>query len=224
MRAKTVAASRCCLGKTTCSTWHSCDTLRAADFFPQSEPRPDQEVVGQEGHGQVVMPAPPARLRGCEFFDALMFRGAPVVTGSTLRLRRLACLELAIAGRRPGSGSPLALAPPGPLFRPAAQCDPSHHVLGDGHQEHETGCLGQPSHQESMHPRPVPNLGLGAFGRRTPTPRDRLGCVRRHPLPPRVARRRVRRQRLPTRSAVHLRRGIPANGLAPVRWTPDDLG
>src|SRR5437773_12575120 len=56
----TSAASSRRRGSTTRSSSRTWGTVSAGDFFPQLEPQPDQEVVGQEGHRQMMMPADPA--------------------------------------------------------------------------------------------------------------------------------------------------------------------
>ncbi len=56
----TIAASSRRRGSTTRSSSRTWGTVSAGDFFPQLEPQPDQEVVGQEGQRQVMMPADPA--------------------------------------------------------------------------------------------------------------------------------------------------------------------
>ena len=56
----TIAASSRRRGSTTRSSSRTWGTVSAGDFIPQLEPQPDQEVVGQEGHRQVMMPADPA--------------------------------------------------------------------------------------------------------------------------------------------------------------------
>src|SRR5260370_236139 len=56
----TIAASSRRRGSTTRSSSRTWGTVSAGDFFPQLEPQPDQEVGGQAGHRQVMMPAVPA--------------------------------------------------------------------------------------------------------------------------------------------------------------------
>src|SRR6266508_6482007 len=54
-----VSASRCRLGKTTCNSRRTCGTVKAAAFFPQLAALPDQEVMRQQSHGTMVVPAAP---------------------------------------------------------------------------------------------------------------------------------------------------------------------
>ena len=56
----TLAASSRRRGSTTRSSSRTWGTVSAGDFFPPLKPQPDQEVVGQEGQRQVMVPADPA--------------------------------------------------------------------------------------------------------------------------------------------------------------------
>src|SRR2546427_8562145 len=60
MSAMAVSASSCRWGKTTCNRRRTCGTVNAAAFSPQLAALPNQKVVRQEGHGQVVVPPAPA--------------------------------------------------------------------------------------------------------------------------------------------------------------------
>src|SRR5438093_8736104 len=60
MSAMAVSASSWRLGKTTCNRRRTCGTVNAADFFSQKAALPHQEVMRQQGHGHVVVPAAPA--------------------------------------------------------------------------------------------------------------------------------------------------------------------
>ena len=54
------AASRRWAGRVTLRSSRAWGTVSAGAFSPQPAPQPDQEVVGQQGHGGVVVPAAPA--------------------------------------------------------------------------------------------------------------------------------------------------------------------
>src|SRR5215210_695171 len=59
MSAMAVSASSCRLGKTTCNSRRTCGTVNAADFSPHPATLPDQEVMRQQRHGHMVVPAFP---------------------------------------------------------------------------------------------------------------------------------------------------------------------
>src|SRR5437867_13286196 len=54
-----VSASRCRLAKLICTSRRTCGTVTAADCFPQKAALPHQEVMRQQRHGHLVMPAAP---------------------------------------------------------------------------------------------------------------------------------------------------------------------
>src|SRR6266540_4523382 len=63
MSAMAVSASSCRLGSTTCNRRRTCGTVNAAAFFSQSTALSDQEVMRQQAHRHVMVPAePPSHL------------------------------------------------------------------------------------------------------------------------------------------------------------------
>src|SRR3954466_4389372 len=60
MKASIAVASRRWAGRVTLSRWRTWGTVSAGVFFPQPAAEPDEEVLRQQGHGGVVVPAAPA--------------------------------------------------------------------------------------------------------------------------------------------------------------------
>src|SRR6266498_4485735 len=59
MSAMTVSASSCRFGRITCNRRRTCATVIAAAFFPQMAALADQEVMCQQRHRHVMVPAAP---------------------------------------------------------------------------------------------------------------------------------------------------------------------
>src|SRR5918992_1153922 len=60
MKASIAAGSRRWAGSVTLSRWRTWGTVNAGVFSPQPAAEPDEEVLRQERHGGVVVPAAPA--------------------------------------------------------------------------------------------------------------------------------------------------------------------
>src|SRR5262245_7543179 len=60
MNASIARASRRWAGSVTLSRWRTWGTVSAGTFPPQPAAEPDEEALGQQGHGGVVVPAAPA--------------------------------------------------------------------------------------------------------------------------------------------------------------------
>src|SRR3954452_7448947 len=60
MKASIAVASRRWAGRVTLSSGRTWGTVSAGVFFPQPAAEPDEEVLRQQGHGGVVVPAAPA--------------------------------------------------------------------------------------------------------------------------------------------------------------------
>src|SRR5215213_10164136 len=54
-----VLASSCRLGNVTCNRCRTCGTVNAADFFSHPAALADQEVMRQQRHRHMVLPAAP---------------------------------------------------------------------------------------------------------------------------------------------------------------------
>src|SRR6266511_2134605 len=59
MSAMAVSASSCRLAKTTCNRRRTCGTVKAAVFFPQPAALPHQEVMREQRHRHMLVPATP---------------------------------------------------------------------------------------------------------------------------------------------------------------------
>src|SRR5690349_7158142 len=60
MKASMARASRRWAGSVTLRRRRTCGTVSAGEFSPQPGAQPDEEVLGEQGHGGVVVPAAPA--------------------------------------------------------------------------------------------------------------------------------------------------------------------